>query len=149
MIRPEAQKALSILGVLGMIAGLLGLLAIHSLFSLHPLVILVQVAAVVLMVWARVTFGRRSFHFAANLTEGGLVTSGPYRYLWHPIYTAICLFVCAGLLAHGSWRAVLLGGLVLGGAAVRMGCEEKLVKARCPEYEEYAQRTWRMIPYVF
>ena len=62
----------------------------------------VQVAAVLLMVWARMTFGRRSFHAAANPTAGGLVTWGPYRYWRHPIYSAILLFLWSGVLSHGA-----------------------------------------------
>jgi protein-S-isoprenylcysteine O-methyltransferase Ste14 len=119
------------------------------LFSESPLVIVPQVAAIVLMVWARITFGRRSFHAAANPTEGGLVTVGPYRYIRHPIYTAVCLFTVAGVAAHGSWLAVVLCGLVAGGALVRLRCEEVLLGVRYPQYHEYAAKTRRMIPYIF
>jgi protein-S-isoprenylcysteine O-methyltransferase Ste14 len=142
-------KALSIVGYLGMIVGLLGLLATSSLFSPSPVVIVPQILALLLLVWARLTFGRRSFHFAANPTAGGLVTTGPYRYIRHPIYTAVCLFAGAGAAAHWSWTTAAFGGLVLAGALVRLLCEEKLVAARYPEYRPYASKTWRVIPYVF
>ena len=142
-------KAVSTIGFLGMAGGILGLLATHSLLSPSPLAIIPQVAAVLLMVWARVVFGRRSFHFAANPTEGGLVTVGPYRHIRHPIYSAICLFTVAGVAAHWSWSAATLCGLVLGGALVRLWCEEVLLAARYPQYADYAAKTWRMIPYVF
>ena len=65
-------KALSVTGYMGMIGALLGLLATRSLFSSSALVISVQVAAFLLFLWARVTFGRRSFHVVADPTEGGL-----------------------------------------------------------------------------
>jgi len=84
-------KSLSITGYLAMVGGLVALLAMRSLLSLSPLVILVQAAALLLFLWARVTFGRRSFHVRADPTEGGLVTAGPYRYIRHPIYSAMCL----------------------------------------------------------
>lgn len=142
-------NALSIVGYLGMIGGLFGLLYTRSLLSSFPLVISVQVLAIVLLTWARIVFGRRSFHFTAGPTEGGLVTRGPYRYIRHPIYTSACLFVWASVAGHWSWETVLYGGLVLGGAVVRMLCEETLVVVRYPEYREYMKTTWRMIPYVF
>src|SRR5678815_5205020 len=96
-------KTLSILGYIGMIGGLLGLLSTRTLFSSSPLVIALQILALVLFLWARVTFGRRSYHLVANPTEGGLVTGGPYRYIRHPIYAAFCLFTLAGMAAHWSW----------------------------------------------
>ena len=142
-------KTVSTIGFLGMAGGLLGLIATRSLLSLSPLVIVPQAGGLLLMVWARVTFGRRSFHFAANPTEGGLVTAGPYRYIRHPIYSGVCLFTVAGAAAHGSWSAAALCVLVLAGAFVRLRCEEVLLVVRYPQYQNYAAKTWRMVPYVF
>ena len=142
-------KTLSIIGYVGMIGGLLGLLATRALFSSSPLIISLQVLALLLFLWARITFGRRSYHVAANPTEGGLVTGGPYRHIRHPIYAAFCLFTSAGAAAHWSWSAGLCGGMVLGSAVIRIFCEESLVVARYPEYARYAAATWRMIPYVY
>jgi protein-S-isoprenylcysteine O-methyltransferase Ste14 len=142
-------KALSVIGYLAMAGGVIGLLAIRSLFSASPLVIVPQVAAILLMLWARITFGRRSFHFAANPTEGGLVTTGPYRFIRHPIYAAVCLFITAGAAAHLSTTAVLVAVLVWCGALARMFCEEQLLTMRYPGYREYAATTSRMIPFIF
>ena len=132
-----------------MVGGLFGLLATRSLLSSSPLGISLQGVAVVLFLWARVTFGRRSFHVVADPTEGGLVTGGPYRYIRHPIYAAFCLFTSAGVAAHWSWSTPLCGGLIVISAALRIFCEESLVAARYPGYAQYSAKTWRMIPYVY
>src|SRR5881398_1126367 len=95
-------KALSIIGYVGMVGGLLGLLATRTLFSPSPLAISVQVLAFVLFLWARITFGRRSYHVVADPTDGGLVTDGPYRYIRHPIYAAFCLFTSDAAVANWS-----------------------------------------------
>jgi protein-S-isoprenylcysteine O-methyltransferase Ste14 len=142
-------KTLSVAGLLLMIGGLLGLLAADSLLSFSPAVIAAQAAAIALMIWARLTFGLRSFHATANPTEGGLVTTGPYKYLRHPIYTAVCLFVLAGALAHLSLIALGLVLVVFTGALSRMLAEERLLLQRYPEYADYAARTSRMLPHVF
>jgi len=142
-------KALSVLCVFGMAGGLVAQFGTRSLFSSSPWVIIPQAGALLLLLWARLTFGRRSFHAAANPTAGGLVTSGPYHYIRHPIYTAVTVFSMAGVVAHWSWTSGLLGALVWGSALVRMFCEETLVTARYPEYRQYAATTRRMIPYLF
>ncbi len=142
-------KFLSIIGYLAMIGGLLGLLVTWNLFSSSPFAISLQVVAVLLFLWARITFGWRSYHVAANPTEGGLVTRGPYRYIRHPIYAAFCLFTSAGVMAHWSWTSALCSGLILGSALMRITCEEALVQARYPEYAQYKATTWRMIPFVY
>jgi len=142
-------KALSVLGYLAMVGGLLGLIFSRRLLSPSPLVLAPQVAALSLMLWARFTFGRRSFHAAANPTEGGLVTTGPYRFIRHPIYTAVCLFVLPAVVAHWSVLSVVCGMLVLGAAFLRIFLEEKMLVVRYPEYRQYAARTPRMLPLIF
>ena len=142
-------KALSAVALLLMIGALLGLIATRSLFSPAPIVIAAQVAAVALIVWARTTFGRRSFHATADPTEGGLVTTGPYRFIRHPIYTAICLFAFAGVLANISLIAAGVGLLLFLGALTRMVAEEHLLLRRYPEYAQYAAKTKRMLPFIF
>ncbi len=142
-------KSISLVALLAMVLALVALWARHSLFSFSPIVILVQCAAVALMAWARITFGIRSFHAPANPTAGGLVTTGPYHFIRHPIYTAVALFGWAGVLAHWSGINALLGMLLLVGALVRMLCEERLVAATYPDYQEYARGTKRMVPYIF
>lgn len=142
-------KPLSILGYVVMVGGLLGLLATHSVLSPSPFVLVPQALAVLLMLWARVTFGRRSFHLAANPTEGGLVTTGPYRFIRHPIYAAVSLFTVAGITAHWGWESALLGCVVLAGAFTRIFCEETFLKERYPEYSKYAAETRRIVPFLF
>jgi protein-S-isoprenylcysteine O-methyltransferase Ste14 len=115
-------KIVSLLGLLLMIAALVGLYTSGSLFSLQPIAIALQVMAVVLMVWARLTFGRRSFHASADPTAGGLVTTGPYRYIRHPIYRALCLFGWVGIIAHWSLVSAALGALLFLGGVTMMRC---------------------------
>jgi protein-S-isoprenylcysteine O-methyltransferase Ste14 len=126
-----------------------GLLLTHSLLSPSPVVIAVQCAAFGLMLWARATFGRRSLHASADPTAGGLVTTGPYHFIRHPIYTAACLFGWAGIVANWSLVAAMLGVLLFVGAVGRMLCEERLVTEMYPAYRDYAKVTKRMLPYAF
>ncbi len=120
-----------------------------SLFGRDPVTIGLQIVAAVLMLWARWAFRGRSFHFMASPTGGGLVTAGPYRYIRHPIYAAVTLFVWAGVL-YGLWLLPLLLRVIGTGAMlVRVYSEEHLLRAEYPEYEEYAKRTKRIIPFVF
>jgi protein-S-isoprenylcysteine O-methyltransferase Ste14 len=143
------MKALSLLGFAVMVVGMIGLWRVGALFGNNPLLIALQVAAGGLMIWARITFGLRSFHASANPTSGGLVVHGPYRVIRHPIYTAICLFVVAGVLGHLSVISVLFALLVGAGALARMLSEERLLIRRYQEYSTYSARTKRMIPWVF
>src|SRR4051794_28408177 len=100
------QRTLSVFAFALMVAGIVGLFYSGALFAESPIVIALQLCGVMLMVWARITFGRRSFHAAANPTSGGIVNTGPYRYLRHPIYTAVFLFVWPPAIHHASTIAI-------------------------------------------
>jgi protein-S-isoprenylcysteine O-methyltransferase Ste14 len=140
---------LSVFGYLFMVVGLLSLFFNDGLFSFSLVVIVLQAAAIILMIWARVTFKARSFHLSATPTEGGLVTTGPYKYIRHPIYAAVLLFVWAAVAGNCTMTNVLLGSVVFAGSFIRIVCEESLVRQRYPEYQQYAEKKKRLIPYVF
>jgi protein-S-isoprenylcysteine O-methyltransferase Ste14 len=141
-------KSLSFLALAGMVACVLGLYLNHSFFGTGPVTITIQVVAGSLWVWARLAFGPRSFHATANPTAGGLVRSGPYKYIRHPIYAAILYFVWAGVAAHPSVVGLALGLLASALAAVRMLAEERLLVRTYPEYAEYMRTTARMVPFL-
>lgn len=141
-------KYLSVAAFVIAVLALVGLAAKGWILGTGPVTIGLQALAILLMVWARITFGMRSFHAAANPTEGGLVTSGPYHYVRHPIYTSVLLFVWAGIAAHLSWQSATLGLVVTAGLWGRMLSEERLIVQKYPEYAEYARRTKRVLPGV-
>jgi len=108
----------------------------------------VQVAAVVLMIWARRTFGLRSFHASADPSAGGLVTSGPYRHWRHPIYASILYFVWAGQVQSPTALSLAVAGGISLALRVRMLLEERFLRAAYPEYREYCRRAKRFLPFV-
>ena len=140
---------LSFTGYALMVVGIILLYMNGGLFSPSIIVIVAQVLAIMLMIWARVTFGRRSFHATASPTTGGLVTTGPYQYLRHPIYAAGLLLTWAGVIGNLSVPNIAFGLLTFSGAMLRIVCEETLVKAQYPEYVEYARTAKRLIPFLF
>lgn len=131
-----------------MVLGLAWMMLQREVLARSAVAALVQIAAVVLMIAARIAFGARSFHAAANPTEGGLVTRGPYRWLRHPIYAAILFFVWAAALDHHSWQSIAAALIITAGAILRMMAEEALLIEKYPEYAAYRARTARVIPFV-
>ena len=142
------MKKLSVIAFVISVLALLTLIARRSLFAHGWLAIAIQIAAVCLMIWARITFGLRSFHAAANPTKGGLITRGPYRFIRHPIYASVIYFVWAGVLSHLSPINVCLGIIVTAGLVIRFRSEERLLLGMYPEYADYAAKTKRIIPYL-
>jgi protein-S-isoprenylcysteine O-methyltransferase Ste14 len=77
---------------------------------------------------------------------GKLVTSGIYKVLRHPIYTAI-LIVVAGLFFRKPTVPIFVAtSVVIAFLIVKSRFEEKLLLRRYPEYADYKRRTWGIAP---
>lgn len=79
-----------------------------------------------------------------------VVTSGPYRYVRHPMYAALMpFFVCVALIL-GSWWALVPGGVIGVLFVIRTALEDRMLQDELPGYTEYAQRVrYRLLPGVW
>jgi protein-S-isoprenylcysteine O-methyltransferase Ste14 len=80
----------------------------------------------------------------------GLVTTGPYRLVRHPIYLGLALLAMGEALAFGSWPAffIVLSGIVPT-FTWRARAEEKLLSRTFGKrYADYRQRTKMIIPHL-
>ena len=110
----------------------------------------VQALFLALAVWARVHLGR---NWAAEVRIGvdhELVRTGPYRWLRHPIYTAMLGMFLGTAIASSQYHA-LLGVAILFVAYIRKTrLEEEILSRTFPtDYETYRRTTWRLVPPVF
>ena len=87
---------------------------------------------------------------SATRKEHELVTSGPYRWVRHPLYTVgSSMFVAFGMMAD-NWFIALLGILAFIGMAIRTPKEEaNLIEKFGDEYREYMKRTGRFFPKLY
>jgi protein-S-isoprenylcysteine O-methyltransferase Ste14 len=142
------SRNISILATVVLIAAAAALVFRGALLGTGPMSTSLQLLGLALMVWARLTFGLRSFHYAANPTQGELVTKGPYRYVRNPIYAAAWLIIWTGVAVHWSPTNAVLAAVVAVMLTVRIACEETLLRGAYPEYDDYATKTARLIPFV-
>ncbi len=101
--------------------------------------------------WSVVTLGR-FFRTTVVVQDGHrLITSGPYRLLRNPSYTgALLMFLGIGL-AQGNALSVasIVGGALLA-YAWRIRMEELALRARFGQaFDDYAERTWAVVPFIW
>lgn len=99
--------------------------------------------------WARQHLGRNWSQTVSIKKGHELVTSGPYRFVRHPMYTG-GFIACIGsaIVGGGAWifLLVILGAIFLW----RVGAEDKLMEEQFPnEYPDYKKRTKAVIPFVW
>ncbi len=79
-----------------------------------------------------------------------VVTSGPYRIVRHPGYTAAIGMFTGIPLALSSLIALLPAALAIVLLIIRTGWEDRLLQAELPGYSEYArQRRYRLFPAIW
>lgn len=79
-----------------------------------------------------------------------VVSTGPYRYVRHPMYTGGCLFFVGTALLLGSWFGVLCTPLFAGLLAFRALREERVLSEELDGYRDYMQKVhYRFLPRVW
>lgn len=140
--------------VAGQFALIIALVAVPpgSLWSRGPIVWTIAAVFFVIGAFVGIAAGAR---LGPNLTpnpiprEGGtLETAGLYRFVRHPIYTAV-LSVGVGLTVLGAsvFHLVIFLSLVML-LGIKARAEERLLRERFPEYQTYEARVGRFIPGV-
>lgn len=82
--------------------------------------------------------------------EHTLVQQGPYRYVRHPAYSGILIGAVGTSLMMENWGSLLILVVsLLVSLLYRMKVEEDALRQIIPEYNEYIQRTYRLIPLIF
>jgi protein-S-isoprenylcysteine O-methyltransferase Ste14 len=110
----------------------------------------VMAAGIVFRQWAIAVLGRFFSGVIGVQDQQTVVKSGPYRWIRHPSYTGVLIFVVGMGFALQSWAAVLANVAIFAIAyGSRIIIEEKvLVKELGEDYVEYRKHTKRVIPYL-
>jgi protein-S-isoprenylcysteine O-methyltransferase Ste14 len=86
--------------------------------------------------------------FPEPRAKARLVTSGPYRFVRHPMYLAVLLLALGCAAGWRTWIhaiAFVVLAIVLHRKA---GLEERYLLAQFPDYRGYLERTPRILPFV-
>ncbi len=77
-----------------------------------------------------------------------LITTGPYRWIRHPMYLSVILMLTGLALRSQHWLGYT--GLLLASIAVlwKSFLEERYLESTFDQYEEYKSRTKRIIPFL-
>jgi len=150
-----AQKIISALFMLGFV-GFVVLPAFDHRFGWSPVAPVLSVLANAIIVLSFVLFFlvMKSNSYAAStiqVEEGQrVVSTGPYAYVRHPMYSGALLLVAAMPLALGSWLGVLLIVPFFPVLVWRILDEEDFLRKDLPGYAEYMRRVrYRLIPRVW
>jgi len=100
--------------------------------------------------WLFSSIGSGITPVSATRKEHKLSTTGPYRFIRHPLYTFGTTFFLAFGLISDIWLIMLFGVFTFIVMAIRTPIEEaNLIEKFGDEYREYMKRTGRYLPRLF
>ena len=104
-----------------------------------------------LALWAMAV--NRFFEWTARIQDDNqqyVCTSGPYRIMRHPGYTALIVTFLAYPLILGSWWGFVIGGVLAMIVVIRTSLEDRMLLGELLGYTEYARRVkYRLIPLIW
>src|SRR4030095_11162953 len=111
--------------------------------------VVIALSGLLFTVWARVHLGR-NWSGTVTIKEGHeLITTGPYRFVRHPIYTGLLLAFIGQAIAGGQWRGVFAVALALYAFWRKLRIEERWMREHFGSaYDAYSQRVAALIPFV-
>ncbi len=97
--------------------------------------------------WARNTLGKEWSSCLRMGEQHRLVTTGPYAWIRHPIYTAMIAFLTSLALVTANWLLVAFLIISIVDLAIRIPREEQMmIETFRDAYEGYMQTTRRIFP---
>jgi protein-S-isoprenylcysteine O-methyltransferase Ste14 len=79
-----------------------------------------------------------------------VVSTGPYRYVRHPMYAGILVFMVGTSLLLGSGYGIIVGLIFMIVLARRALLEERTLRQELPGYAAYMEKVkYRILPYVW
>jgi protein-S-isoprenylcysteine O-methyltransferase Ste14 len=109
--------------------------------------LVVGLSGAAVLVWASACLGRFLVHEAAVFQDHALITSGPYRFVRHPIYSGYLALLLGSALGMLNIWLLLLWPLSLLGILIQAGSEERLLGSKFGQaYRRYAGRTGQLVP---
>lgn len=115
-----------------------------------PVGLAVMAAATLLHVWARAHLGRSWTSEVVIQQDHQLVTSGPYRLVRHPVYTALIALALGTAIVSGRIVSLLGAAVMLTAYARKLRLEERgLSGAFGARWDDYRQRSWALLPWIY
>ncbi|MGB8521981.1 MAG: isoprenylcysteine carboxylmethyltransferase family protein, partial [Candidatus Acidiferrales bacterium] len=112
--------------------------------------LLIEAAFILLAVWARRHLGSNWSGEVRVAAEHQLVRSGPYRFIRHPIYTAVLGMYCGVAIVSGEIHAPIALVIVTLAYWRKIRMEERAMgQTFGADHEAYRRDTWALVPFLF
>ena len=118
--------------------------------ALTPLVLLTGALGAALGSWTLLFNRLGNFNIRPQPRAGGkLITGGPYRYIRHPMYSALLLMFAGIAWGDGPGYKLGIWAVLAVVLVLKARLEEKGLLRLFPGYAEYRRTSKRFIPFIW
>jgi protein-S-isoprenylcysteine O-methyltransferase Ste14 len=125
--------------------GLTGPISPDNMFLFTGIII-----GILTMIWAVWTMKLSNLSMVPDVKHNSrLITSGPYKFIRHPMYASVLLVTLMLVINHltllraGFWLVLFID------LHFKFNYEEKLLLQKFPEYLNYKNNTKRLVPFIY
>ena len=120
-----------------------------AMFAVRWLAAGMGVAALLLTIVCWITMGRSWRVAIVPGEKTALVTSGPFRFVRHPIYALSCLMIVCTAVVLPTWPMMILAITHVAMMNIKARNEERFLRGLHGEaYEQYMRHTGRFLPWA-
>ena len=129
----------------------LGLLAVTGpIFPSNEYLLLIELLGLGLGIWAILTMRIGNFNITPDpLNWSKLVTSGPYHLIRHPMYLALLLTTLPLVINDFDLFRIFIWLVLLIDLLLKLNYEENLLVTELVGYDQYKQKSSRLIPFLY
>ncbi len=145
------MKMKGVLFVLGQFAGIAAIAFTGSWLAKHPFLLLLETVGIALGIWAIFAMRKSQLRVVPEVGKNAsLITSGPYQWLIHPMYTAVLLTTLALVLDSFTWFRCIVWIALLVTLIFKLRYEEQQLHQKFGDFFlEFVAQRHRLIPFIY
>ena len=129
---------------------LVSMLYFFPWFSNNAFLLIIQIIGFGIALWSILEMKHSRLNISPTpLKNAILITSGPYKYIRHPMYLSLILAFTPLLITYFSSYFLIIFIVFIVNLVFKFLYEESLLIDHFSDYKDYMKKSWRILPYVF
>ena len=119
-------------------------------FSINPILLVIQVLGLIVASWAIFEMQKSKINIAPTPRKGAtLVDTGIYKWIRHPMYTSLLMVFIPMVIENYTIINLAIFLFFAINLILKLEYEETLLVKFFPNYQEYQQRSFKVIPLIY
>jgi protein-S-isoprenylcysteine O-methyltransferase Ste14 len=129
----------------------LGIYLATGPFIAHTLLtVIFELFSIFIGLWAIHAMSNSRLNIFPDIRPGAvIITTGPYKYVRHPMYLAVILFTASLLADHFTCFRLIIFIVLLTDLLFKIEYEEKKLNEAFSDYRQYRKHSGKLIPFIY